>query len=219
MQSRSSTAAAGRHRHLSAFSFLLLTAVGVCLGLAACGGSSSNGPSGELTGQKANEQRMVKFAKCLREHGVNAETGKGPGGKGFNLSIKASPGQGPGPGGPPPAFQAAQRACQRFRPAPPFESLSPAEKAKFAQKALEFARCMRSHGVEVPDPGSSGVLELKNIDPGSAAFEAAQKDCQHLMGKLPVAIRAGRGPGPLGGPGGNEGGNVASGPQAGGGEK
>lgn len=161
---------------------------------------------------------MAKFAKCLREHGVNAEAGKGQGGKGFGLSIKAGPGQpGPGRGGPPPAFQAAARACQRYRPKPLFESLSPAEKAKLAQKALEFARCMRSHGVEVPDPGSSGVLELKNIDPRGAAFETAQKTCQHLMGKLPVAVRASSGPGPLGGPG--EGGNLASGAPAGGGEK
>lgn len=215
MYSSSSTAAEGRRRHLPTFSFFVVAAVGACLGLAACGGSSSNDPGSELTGQKANEQRMVKFAKCLREHGVNAETGKGPGGKGFNLSIKRGPGQGQA-GGPPPAF----KACQRYRPAPPFESLSPAEKAKLAQKTLEFARCMRSHGVEVPDPGPSGVLELGNINPQSATFGTAQSDCQHLMGKLPLAIKAGRGPGPGGGPGGGEsGGSSQSAAPAGGGEK
>lgn len=149
---------------------------------------------------------MVKFAKCLREHGVNAETSAGP--KGFGLKIS-----GGGPhtggevasgksGGPPPQISRAMEACKKYQPAPKRENLSPAEKAEQAKKALEFARCMRSHGVDVPDPGASGALELNgnDVNPQSSTFESAQKACQHLMGKAPLAIRARvGGPGPGGG--------------------
>jgi hypothetical protein len=177
---------------------------GACLGLAACGGSSSNNPSGELSGRKAAEQKMVKFAKCLREHGIDAQTG-GPGGKGFGININPGPGEGkPGPSGPSPQFLAAQRACKRYQPPSPLQSMSPAERAQQRQKTAEFARCMRSHGVAIPDPGPSGVLEFNGIDPRSAAFQTAQQACQRLMGKAPLAMKARFGPGP-GGPGGKQG--------------
>jgi hypothetical protein len=215
-------AAGGRRPHLSAHLFLSIAAIGCCLALAACGGSSKE-PTSEAARRQELEQKSVKFAKCLREHGVHAETGTGPNGRGFSLKVNvggAHPG-GPGgesakSGGPPPEVQRAMNACKQYRPAPKQLNLSPAEKAEQAKKALEFARCMRSHGVNVPDPGPSGALELNDIDPQSATFETAQKDCQHLMGKSPLAIRA-----RSGGPGGpssrSEG--VRSPAPAGGGEK
>lgn len=223
MHPRSSTAAAARRRQLPAFAFLLPAAIGCCLALAACGGSGSGDPSGEASGRQGAEQQAVKFAKCLREHGVDAETGTGPNGRGFSMKINAGGGHAGGPagenaksGGPPPAVQRAMNACKKYRPAPKQLNLSPAEKAEQAKKALEFARCMRSHGVPVPDPGPSGALELNNIDPQSATFEAAQKACQHLTGKAPLAIRM-----RAGGPGGGreEGESVQSAAPAGGGEK
>jgi hypothetical protein len=199
---------------------LIAVALCACLALAACGGSGGSDPSGELSGQRVNEQKMVKFAKCLREHGVDAETSKGSEGKGFGIHITSGGAQGKeggSPSGPPPQFKAAQSACKRYAPAAPFESLTPAQKAEEKQKALEFARCMRSHGVEVPDPGPSGVLELNNINPQSATFEGAQNACHHLMGRLPLAIRASsRGPGPGSG-GGQESSSSGAAPPAGGG--
>lgn len=200
-------------------SALSLAAVGCCLALAACGGSSSNDPSGEASGRQAAEQKAVKFAKCLREHGVHAETGTGPGGGGFSLKINAGGPHGPAGGikngGPPPEIQRAMNDCKKYQPVPKQLNLSPAEKAEQAKKALEFARCLRSHGVNVPDPGPSGVLELNDVNPQSATFEDAQKACQHLMGKLPLAIRS------RGGPGGAQGGGEfqGAGAPAGGGEK
>jgi hypothetical protein len=109
-------------------------------------------------------------------------------------------------------------ACKKYRPLPKFQNLSPAQKAEQAKKALEFARCMRSHGVDVPDPGSSGVVELNNINPQSATFEAAQKACQHLMGKAPLAIRASSG-GPGGARSGVESQSIRAPAPVGGGEK
>lgn len=200
MQIRASVAAGGSRRHHSAFpfSFLILAAIGCCLALAACGGSGSENVGGEASSQKNIEQRMVKFTKCLREHGVQAETsaGNGPKGRGFGVKIAGGPPAG-GPaggqkegGGPPPQVERAMNACKQYRPQPKQLDLSPAEKAEQAKKALEFARCMRSHGIQVPDPGPDGTLELNDVNPQSATFEAAQNACQHLMGKAPLAIRA-----------------------------
>jgi hypothetical protein len=187
-----------------------------CLALTACGGSGGSDPSGETAEQKANSQ-TVRFAKCLREHGVHAETNSGP--KGFGIHISGGPAPG-GKEGPPPPFKLAQGACKRYAPTGPFESLSPAQKAEEKQKAVEFARCLRSHGVEVPDPGTSGVLELNNIDPQSTTFQSAQNACHSVMGKLPLAIRAsGRAPGGPPHGGGQEGStSVRAAPAGGGGE-
>jgi hypothetical protein len=61
---------------------------------------------------------------------------------------------------------------------------------------LEFARCMRDHGVDMPDPtfdGSGGGALIQKTDgagaagggtgPGNATFDAAQKACQPIMDK------------------------------------
>jgi hypothetical protein len=49
-------------------------------------------------------------------------------------------------------------------------------------RALGFSDCMRSHGVpNFPDPNSQGVIQGSGIDPGSPNFQAASKDCRHLL--------------------------------------
>lgn len=49
-------------------------------------------------------------------------------------------------------------------------------------KALAFSECMRSHGVpNFPDPNSQGVMNGSGINPGSPSFQAANKDCRHLL--------------------------------------
>ncbi len=54
--------------------------------------------------------------------------------------------------------------------------------------ALDFAKCMRSHGVSnFPDPSAGGagiripVGPGSGINPGSPAFQSAQKSCKHLL--------------------------------------
>jgi hypothetical protein len=59
-------------------------------------------------------------------------------------------------------------------------SSSPSPDPKNA--GLEYARCMRSHGVpNFPDPDSSGGLVLPpngSVDPNSPQFQSAQQACQ-----------------------------------------
>lgn len=56
--------------------------------------------------------------------------------------------------------------------------------------ALKFAKCMRDHGLDVPDPthGSDGGIQQKmNVDKDAparsdqAAMDKAQKACEHFM--------------------------------------
>jgi hypothetical protein len=47
---------------------------------------------------------------------------------------------------------------------------------------LAFARCMQTHGVpDFPEPNSQGVVQGSGLNQGSPSFQAAQKDCQHLL--------------------------------------
>ncbi len=57
---------------------------------------------------------------------------------------------------------------------------------------LAYAQCMRSHGVaNFPDPNGQGEIQGSGIDPGSASFQAADKDCRHLLpnGGQPTAAQ------------------------------
>jgi hypothetical protein len=56
-----------------------------------------------------------------------------------------------------------------------------------AQKALKFAKCMRSKGVtQFPDPGASGKLTIdavangSSLDPGNPTFKQAISACKNL---------------------------------------
>jgi hypothetical protein len=82
----------------------------------------------------------------------------------------------------------------------PNANLSPAQQAQFRQAFVKWAECMRSHGVNVPDPTSTGTggfglrRALGSIDRNSPAFQSANTACASLRPN-----RGGGGPG--GGPG------------------
>lgn len=70
-------------------------------------------------------------------------------------------------------------------------------------QALEFSRCMRSHGLpDFPDPrthgGGIGIHIRANgksdLNPNSPQFQAAQKACQSIMGTGPLAEKSGAKP-------------------------
>lgn len=175
--------------------------------LAACGGSSpaSNAPSTERSQEQKAETKLADFAKCLREHGVHAEVGTPPGG-GRALKIGPPPG-GPAPGsGGPGQFEAAQKACARYRPEEQKVNLSPQEKVEHEEAVQKFARCMREHGIKVEASTAGGGIQIRihghpgsegGPNPESPAFQGAQKACQGL---LPFKGGPGGGPRPGGPP-------------------
>lgn len=175
----------------------ILCAVVATLTLAACGGSGT-----KSTANEDNSQRLVKFAKCMREHGLNVSTPTGASGM-IRIGGSGKPGNVH-------QLEAAQQACKRYQPTSAKQNLSPQEKVAREEQVLKFAKCMREHGVDVhasTADGGAGIKIQSQTGPGggggpnpdSPAFQAAQKACQRLLPTPPGGGKAGR---PGGGPGG-----------------
>ena len=184
--------AIGRRRLLTA---LVLSTLALAVG--ACGSSSSSSTT-TAASSGAQFQARLNFAKCMRSHGINVpdpSTGGGPaGGGGFFRQLRNYPQA---------QRQAALQACQSIlRQA--FGNITPAQSAQFRQQLVKFAECMRSHGIDIPDPttgngpGGFGLRrEFRSLDRNSPAFQAANKACASLR---PQFRRGGLGGGA--GPGG-----------------
>ena len=150
--------------------------------LAACGGSSPSSTSSTSSAAKEQqaEVKNADFAKCLREHGIEAATATGPGG-GQGLRIK-------GVGGPA-KMEAAQKACKKYQPEPQKLNLSPQEKVAQEEGVQKFAKCMREHGIEVHASSSAGHVQIQvhakpgggGPNPESPAFQKSQRSCQGLL--------------------------------------
>ena len=62
---------------------------------------------------------------------------------------------------------------------PSFARTNP-KQARAQEGILDFARCMRSHGVS-SFPDNLNVRSVPGINPSSPAFKTAQAACQHLL--------------------------------------
>ncbi len=158
----------------------LIAAAALVLLAAACSGSPSSttgpgGPSnaGGPVSSQAASSKLVAFSHCMRSHGVPdfpdpASRGGVP---------KVSPQQ---VGVSDSRFQLAQRACaQLLQP-------SQAQVLRITSGMLDFARCMRAHGVPSwPDPtaGSDGQPEfdIPGINPDSPQISNTADECTRLL--------------------------------------
>jgi hypothetical protein len=171
---------------------LLVALVAVGMGLAACGGGSSNASSNPASvaisgcspsgcsspgASAAAEAIAVKFSVCMRSHGVTDFPDPTVGSNGL-------PSWGPTPNvnGGAPAYNAAQQACKKGLP-----SLGPhtsAEKATANAAALKYSTCMRSNGVpDFPDPNGQGLIQINatgTLEPSSPQYHKAQTACKSL---------------------------------------
>ncbi|MGP0033011.1 MAG: hypothetical protein ACLP4R_00290 [Solirubrobacteraceae bacterium] len=178
---------------------MVAAVVGVlgCLAVAGCG--STDAASGTVTAVPSGKssQQALQFSQCMRAHGVTNfpdPTGRG---------IQITPGSGINPQSP--AFQTAQKTCDRYLPN---DGQPPVTSAGSRAAALEFSKCMRAHGVpDFPDPlttspssppaGAVAILDLRGmafelgpgINPQSPAFQQAASDCGIRLpkGQKPVA--------------------------------
>lgn len=65
---------------------------------------------------------------------------------------------------------------------------SPGQGQQFAiaggnqSQMLAYSHCMQTHGVpDFPEPNAQGVASGSGINPNSPSFQAATKDCRHLL--------------------------------------
>lgn len=149
---------------------LLVTAS--CLLLFGCSsGGAHPAPAASSAGSAASVDKAEanrRFARCMREHGVDMPD-PGPDG---NLQF-----DGGAVGDRSKAVQAAS-ACQQYLPnGGELKNLSPQQ----LDQARAFAKCMREHGIDMPDPdpdGGLGAILGSGIDFDSPAFKAATEACR-----------------------------------------
>jgi hypothetical protein len=175
---------------------LAVLGLGLALALAACGGSpdgdrvaslSGGGATGTTNGTaktaKDPQQAALDFAKCMREHGIDLpdpqvdEQGR--------VRVRVG-----GPGGgarpDPKKLDEAQKACGGLMggggdgPG----QIDPEER----DAMVAFARCMREHGIDMPDPTGDGLVMRRDDDggpdPSSEQFQEAEKACDHHLATL-----------------------------------
>jgi hypothetical protein len=120
-----------------------IVSVACAVALSACG-SSDKSNSGS---NSSNLSSGIKFADCMRSHGV--PNFPDPGG---SAGIQISSGSEINPQSP--AFQSAQSACSKLMPGGGPGGGQVSETRKLTM--LKLAECMRSHGLATfPDPTSS----------------------------------------------------------------
>jgi hypothetical protein len=171
--------------------------LGLALALAACGGSPEGDRVASLSGDNATgttagaaktpskdpQQAALDFAKCMREHGIDMpdpevdEQGR------IRVRVGAD-----GPGGArpdPKKMEAAQQACGGLMGGGDGDrQLDPAER----DAMVAFAKCMREHGIDMPDPTGEGLMLRRDgedgPDPGSEKFQEAEQACDHHLANL-----------------------------------
>ena len=159
------------------------------LALAACGGDdpapASSGAGGRPKGPDAQTKKaMLDFARCMREHGINMPDPKfDEGGRG-GVVIQEG-----GRGTTPEQQRAAEQACAKYQKAIKPPPISAEQQEKFRKAALANAKCMRDHGIDMPDPqfGENGAVQQRiggNIKPTDPKFQAAMKACNRTGGMI-----------------------------------
>ena len=152
---------------------VLAAVAAMALLTAACGGSSATGAnSSPSTGASTLHQEELAVAQCMRAHGVPGfpdppASGDRPHTSPDSLGVSST------------VYQTALNACRHLAPdaAPP----SLAQRQQMLGKVLQFARCMRSHGVpDFPDPDSVGL----RVDPSMTQlpqYQRAYGACSSLL--------------------------------------
>jgi hypothetical protein len=181
---------------------LLIATVTAALALGACGGSDDNGGSGASAKSQQDKafEGALKFAKCMREHGIDVPDPQRVGTGGIKQTLNGRPGSEA-------KMKAAQTACQKYMQIGGGQAPSAAQKAKVQDAMLAYAKCMRGHGVDMPDPKFSGggaTFQLggpgnkggnTGPNPDSPTFKAADEACHSKLAGLGKG-----GPGGDGGP-------------------
>jgi hypothetical protein len=146
----------------------------VCLALlaASCGGGPSAGPAASSKAGGSTSSDELAFSRCMRANGVGDYPDPSSGGtipkrSAQELGVSAT------------RYQAAQRECAHLLPNGG-RGPDQAQLQQIRAKGLQFAQCMRHHGVALPDPARTGRIPdpaSVGINQGSPQFESANQAC------------------------------------------
>jgi hypothetical protein len=161
----------------------LMGIIGI-LAIGGCGGQDTapdiaaapNGGAGATTTPAATgttdpEDAIRAHTACLREHGVDVDEQAG----GFVAVGDAGD----------PKVREAMKACEPLLAGVIHEPTA-AEQEAMREDLLAYARCMREHGVDMPDPVFDGEGGVRVGNPGDgldpAAMEKANETCANEVG-------------------------------------
>ncbi|MEV4459929.1 hypothetical protein [Microbispora sp. NPDC049633] len=156
-------------------------ALALALALAACGAAptgdgvaSAGGAASTATAKPSArgpadlQEAQLKFAQCMREHGVDMPD-PGPDGR---VRITGKKGEEA-------TMRKAMQACEHFMKDAVGDKLG-GDDPEVRDRMVRFAQCMREHGVDVPDPAPGQGLQIK-LKPGQEkAMDEAQKACEEF---------------------------------------
>jgi hypothetical protein len=174
---------------------LLLSALAACSANAAgpsgVASLESDAPTADESAEPSAsldpEAAQLAFAQCMRDHGIDMpdpETNGGGGGGAVRIGGRGENRE---------EFEAAMEECSKFlEQAGNFRGEPDPE---MLDKMVEFAGCMREHGIDMPDPNADGGIMIQrnangdttngsgaDIDPESPEFQAAEEACRPILG-------------------------------------
>jgi hypothetical protein len=151
-----------------------LVAAVVVLSLSGCGSTSHAVADPTST----DDQAVLSFVRCIRQQGVSIpDPIHRPGHTGLSLELPT------GASGSA-AFRTAQQSCQHLLANTPMgEKMAFANSPALLDFNLQLARCLRSHGIDAPDPtpdhpDPEGIGRAARATP---AFQSADRICRQQI--------------------------------------
>lgn len=153
-------------------SVLAVIALAFVLALNGCG---SDGGDNGTQGEDDRHQRMLEYAQCLRDQGLDVQD-PAPG-EGIQLRNEGDPSR----------SDAAMKACEQLAPPPP----PGVDEGDEREDMLEYAKCMRDKGVEkFADPEKGEGINIGPEIVEDPDFKTAEKACnEHVFGSQPDTDR------------------------------
>ncbi len=156
-------------------------------GAVASAPADTSGPSSDP------QEAMLDYAACMRDNGVDMPDPEFTEDGGMMMSMGAAAGEGPDPE----EYEAAHEACEHFMEAARSNiEVDPERQAEMQEQMLEFAQCMRDHGIDMPDPefGEDGGVSIQVGGPNDEEagprsdeeFAEASEACGQEGGALPA---------------------------------
>ena len=137
--------------------------------------NASGGPHSVMVMSGGDNADMLKFAQCMRSHGVVDFPNPSSSG---TISVDGAVSQSP-------QYPAADETCRKLLPNGGVPTA--AQIATGLAQLLKVSVCMRAHGIkDFPDPTASGIrIPIRpgmpsDLDPNNLRFQSAEKACQHL---------------------------------------
>jgi hypothetical protein len=156
----------------------LVAVLALALAAGACDGgggkgegvaSLGDGKATSTTGAGGGSiQADLAYARCMRQHGINLPDPK------TDANGRTDWGEARPVNPDDPKFKAARQACRQYR-----ENGGQAQRPspQQQQEMVAFARCMRQHGINMPDPKPDGTVDMRRVNPDDPKFKAAERAC------------------------------------------